>query len=62
MILTCTELKEEEPTPLWRLVLEQFQDQLVIILLVSAFVSLVLALAENEGSLLNALVEPVSFS
>ena len=58
MILTCTELKEEEPTPLWRLVLEQFQDQLVIILLVSAFVSLVLALAENEGSLLNALVEP----
>ena len=47
MILTCTELKEEEPTPLWRLVLEQFQDQLVIILLVSDFVSLVLALAEN---------------
>lgn len=44
--------------PLWRLVLQQFQDQLVIILLGSAMVSLILALVENEGSLLNALVEP----
>ncbi|KOS16132.1 ca-transporting atpase [Malassezia pachydermatis] len=52
------ELKEEESTPLWKLILEQFQDQLVIILLGSAVVSLVLALVENEGSLANALVEP----
>ncbi|WFD20027.1 P-type Ca(2+) transporter [Malassezia caprae] len=52
------ELKEEESVPLWRLVLQQFQDQLVVILLASAMVSLILALVENEGSLLNALVEP----
>ncbi|PKI84091.1 P-type Ca(2+) transporter [Malassezia vespertilionis] len=52
------ELKEKENTPLWHLILEQFQDQLVIILLASAVISLVLALFENEGSLANALVEP----
>lgn len=51
-------MKEEDSVPLWRLVLQQFQDQLVVILLASAMVSLVLALVENEGSLLNALVEP----
>lgn len=39
--------------------MEQFQDQLVIILLGSAVISLVLALLENEGSLANALVEPM---
>lgn len=37
----------------------QFQDQLVLILLGSAFVSLILALLEKEGSLANALVEPM---
>ncbi|KAI3627870.1 P-type Ca(2+) transporter [Malassezia furfur] len=53
------ELEDEPATPLWKLILEQFQDQLVIILLASAVVSLVLALAENEGGLANALVEPM---
>lgn len=53
------ELKEEEATPLWELILEQFQDKLVLILLGSAIVSLVLALVESNGSIADALVEPM---
>jgi Ca2+ transporting ATPase len=56
----CTEIPEEPPTPLWELVLEQFKDQLVIILLLAAVVSLVLAFLEtDEKEKSTAFVEPV---
>ncbi|KAF5386800.1 hypothetical protein D9615_001857 [Tricholomella constricta] len=55
------ELPEDPPTPLWQLILEQFKDQLVLILLASAVISFVLALLEDtsEASLMGALVEPL---
>ncbi|KAJ2451572.1 hypothetical protein EV183_003501 [Coemansia sp. RSA 2336] len=53
------ELPEEPPTPLWQLIAEQFQDQLVIILLASAVVSLVLAFFEEDSDKLTAYVEPI---
>ncbi|KAK7043644.1 hypothetical protein VNI00_008255 [Paramarasmius palmivorus] len=54
------ELPEEPPTPLWELILEQFKDQLVLILLASAVISFVLAFFdENEGSFASAFVEPI---
>ncbi|KAJ1666060.1 hypothetical protein IW140_005841 [Coemansia sp. RSA 1813] len=53
------ELPEDPPTPLWELIVEQFQDQLVIILLASALVSLVLAFFEEANDKLTAYVEPV---
>ncbi|KAK9470643.1 uncharacterized protein V1510DRAFT_249886 [Dipodascopsis tothii] len=51
-------LPEEESTPLWELILEQFKDQLVIILLVSAVISFVLALFD-DGDDLTAFVDPI---
>jgi len=56
-----TELPVEPPTPLWELILDQFKDQLVLILLMSAFVSFILALLEDlEGkSWATAFVEPI---
>jgi magnesium-transporting ATPase (P-type) len=63
----CTDLSiylaiaEDPPTPLWELILEQFKDQLVLILLGSAAVSFVLALFEDEGGW-SAFVDPVVVS
>lgn len=56
-----TELPEDPPTPLWELILEQFKDQLVLILLASAVVSFVLALFEESdgSSFAGAFVEPL---
>jgi hypothetical protein len=51
-------LPEDPPTPLWELILEQFKDQLVLILLGSAALSIVLALFEG-GDDWTAFVDPV---
>ncbi|KAJ2978650.1 hypothetical protein NQ176_g3700 [Zarea fungicola] len=50
-------IPEDPPTPLWELILEQFKDQLVLILLGSAAVSFVLALFEEDGGW-SAFVDP----
>jgi len=57
----CTAIAEEPPTPIWELILEQFKDQLVIILLGSAAISFVLALFEEDGGW-SAFVDPAVVS
>lgn len=52
------QLEEAPPTPLWQLILDQFKDQLVLILLASAVISFVLALIDEGESFATALVEP----
>jgi Ca2+ transporting ATPase len=60
------ELPHEEKTPLWKLILEQFQDQLVIILLMAAIISFALAFfgesdapADPDSWISTAYVEPI---
>src|ERR1700721_2233374 len=50
-------LPEDLPTPLWRLIFEQFKDQLVIILLASAVFSFAFAFLEG-GDDFTAVVDP----
>lgn len=52
-------MPEEPSTPLWKLILEQFQDQLVLILLGSAGISFVLAYFEEGDDKATAYVEPI---
>jgi len=54
------ELPEDPPTPLWELILDQFKDQLVLILLASALISFILALLDvsEQSSFGGAFVEP----
>jgi Ca2+ transporting ATPase len=56
--LWYAEIPEEAGTPLWKMVLEQFKDQMVIVLLVSAIISFVLALLEDHKNQATAFVEP----
>jgi Ca2+ transporting ATPase len=55
------ELPEDPSTPIWELILEQFKDQLVLILLASAVISFILALLDDseEYSFGGAFVEPL---
>ena len=52
------ELEQEEGTPLWRLVLEQFDDALVKILLMAAAVSFAMAYFEEGDEGIRAYIEP----
>lgn len=52
-------LEKEPPTPVWKLILDQFDDLLVKILLISAAVSFLLALFEDHEEGFRAFIEPL---
>ncbi|KAL6746647.1 hypothetical protein V8C86DRAFT_1800692, partial [Haematococcus lacustris] len=52
------ELEPEQSTPLWKLILKQFDDLLVKILMAAAAVDFVIAMTEGD-SILSGLVEPM---
>ena len=52
------ELPDDPPTPWWKLVLQQFDDLLVKMLLAAAAVSTALAFTESAANFYHALVEP----
>ncbi|CAH1801315.1 unnamed protein product [Owenia fusiformis] len=52
------ELPAEEGKPLWELILEQFDDLLVKILLLAAIISFILAWFEDQDEQVTAFVEP----
>lgn len=52
------ELEKEKPVPMWKLVVEQFDDYLIKILLASAAFSFFLAIFQNNGEGITAFVEP----
>ena len=56
-ILNCAELPVEEGKTIFELILEQFDDLLVKILLLAAIISFVLAFFEDDDSI-TAFVEP----
>jgi magnesium-transporting ATPase (P-type) len=56
--LLSIEMPEKEGTPLWKLILEQFDDNLVRILLLAALVSFGLAFFEDADEQVQAFVEP----
>jgi len=53
------EFPAEKGTPMWLLILKQFTDLLVIILILAALVSFVLAFFEHEDEQTTAFVEPL---
>ena len=53
-----SELPAEEGKSLWALILEQFDDLLVKILLLAALISFVLAFFEDDEDSITAFVEP----
>ncbi len=57
-ICPFSELPAEEGKSLWQLVLEQFDDLLVKILLLAAIISFVLAFFEEDEDSVTAFVEP----
>mmetsp|Transcript_13895 Transcript_13895/g.22962 ORF Transcript_13895/g.22962 Transcript_13895/m.22962 type:complete len:1040 (-) Transcript_13895:45-3164(-) len=52
------EIPPEQGTPFWKLVLKQFEDHLVKILLLAAVISFILALFEEGDDQVSAFVEP----